>query len=511
MASLAVLKKTQSLESLESILDEARLSGKIIVHCHGVFDLLHVGHIRHLEEAKSLGDILVVTVTPDHYVNKGPHRPAFQAELRVEGIAALDAVDYVAVNRWPTAENAIKTIRPDIYVKGPDYGDTRPDLTGGIEREEAAVQAIGGRLEITNDVQFSSTSLLNRYVPLFPSDLNGWLTKFRERYSAADVIDYLERMKTLRVLVIGEAILDEYVYCHALGKSSKEPILAMQYRSKEIQAGGSLAIANHLAEFCDQVDLVSYLGTVQPHEKYIRRSLKPNVHPQFVYKTGSPTIVKRRFIEEYQFSKLFEVYEINDTELTERENAELCAMIDGKLSAYDLVIVADFGHGLMTGKAISVVSQQSPFLAVNTQVNAANTGFHTISKYPKADYVSIHETEIRLDQRDSHGSINDIVRRLSGRLHCSTVMVTQGKRGTVLYQKDKGAFETPSLTTKVVDRIGAGDALFALTSPCVALEAPSDIVGLIGNLAAAQSVMTIGNTRSVDAVQLRRGVESLLK
>ncbi|MGB0908723.1 MAG: PfkB family carbohydrate kinase [Nitrospirales bacterium] len=511
MASLAVCKKSQSLEDLESTLQEARDEGKTIVHCHGVFDLLHVGHIRHLEEAKALGDVLVVTVTPDCYVNKGPHRPAFQEDLRVEGIAALDAVDYVTVNRWETAENAIKSLRPDIYVKGPDYKSGRPDLTGGIERETAAVQSIGGRLETTNDVQFSSTSLLNRYVPMFPSDLNGWLTNFRERYTAANVINYLERMKSLRVLVLGEAILDEYVYCHALGKSSKEPILAMQYQSKEIHAGGSLAIANHLAECCDHVDLVSYLGTVQPQENFIRRHLKPNIHPHFIYKTGSPTIVKRRFIEEYQFSKLFEVYEMNDADLTSRENAELCERLDGTLASYDVVIAADFGHGLMTKAAIDLVGTQSPFLAVNTQINAANNGFHTISKYSRADYVSIHETEIRLDQRDSHGDMNDIIKRLSTGLGCPSVMVTQGKRGTLLYQQDQGFFESPSLATKVVDRIGAGDALFALTAPCVAMGAPPDIVGLIGNLAGAQSVMTVGNSRSVDAVQLRRGVESLLK
>jgi len=511
MGSVAVFQKTQSLEDLESLLQEARRNGQTIVHCHGVFDLLHVGHIRHLEEAKSLGDVLVVTVTPDCYVNKGPHRPAFQQDLRVEGIAALDAVDYVAVNRWETAENAIKALKPDIYVKGPDYKPDRPDLTGGIARETAAVEAIGGRLEITDDVQFSSTSLLNRYVPLFPSDLNGWLTKFRERYTAQDIIRYLDRMRDLRVLVIGEAILDEYVYCHALGKSSKEPILAMQYTSKELHAGGSLAIANHLADFCDHVELVSYLGTVQPQEKFIRRNLKPNVLPRFVYKTGSPTIVKRRFIEEYQFSKILEVYEMNDADLTSRENTEFCEMLDGKLSDYDVVVVADFGHGLLTKAAIDVVGKQAPFLAVNTQINAANNGFHTISKYPRADYVSIHETEIRLDQRDSQGNLNDIVERLSDGLGCPSVMVTQGKRGTLLYQQDQGFFESPSLAAKVVDRIGAGDALFALTAPCVAMGAPPDVVGLIGNLAGAQSVMTVGNSASIDRVQLVRSVESLLK
>ncbi|GJL49428.1 PfkB family carbohydrate kinase [Candidatus Nitrospira salsa] len=511
MASVAILKKTQSLEDLELLLRDARAQGKTIVHCHGVFDLLHVGHIRHIEEAKALGDVLIVTVTPDRYVNKGPHRPAFQQDLRVEGIAALDAVDYVAINRWETAENAIKALKPDIYVKGPDYSQGRPDLTGGLAREESAVQSVGGRLETTNDVQFSSTSLLNRYVPLFPSDLNGWLTKFREKYTAGDIIEYLERLRSLRVLVIGEAIIDEYVYCQALGKSSKEPILAMQYISKEKQLGGSLAIANHLASFCDQVELVTSLGTIQPHEKYIRQNLKSNIIPSFVFKSGSPTIVKRRFIEEYQFAKLLEVYEMNDAALTQREDDELCGTLATKLVNCDVAIVADFGHGLLSPSAVQLAGKQAPFLAVNTQVNAANVGFHTISKYNRADYISIQEKEIRMDQRDARGDLKPMIEGLSKDLNCPSVMVTQGKKGTMLYHQDDGYFESPSLAVKVVDRIGAGDALFALTAPCVATGVPSDAVGLIGNLAGAQAAMIVGNSASLDRVQLVRSIESLLK
>ena len=511
MGSVAVFKKTQALEELSVVLRDERCQGKKIVHCHGVFDLLHVGHIRHLEEAKALGDVLVVTVTPDCYVNKGPHRPAFQQDLRVEGIAALDAVDYVAVNRWETAENAIKILKPDVYVKGPDYEKGRPDLTGGLAREEAAVESVGGRLETTNDVQFSSTSLLNRYVPLFPADLNGWLAKFRERYSAANIVEYLDRLCSLRVVVIGEAIIDEYVYCNALGKSSKEPILAMQFDSKEKHLGGSLAIANHLAGFCDQVELVSYLGTIQPHEQFIRENLKPNITPNFVYKSGSSTIVKRRFIEQYQFSKLFEVYEMNDTPLIEREEAQLCDVLKEKLANCDVAIVADFGHGLLSSSVIHLVGERAPFLAINTQINAANLGFHTVSKYQKADYISIQEKEIRVDRRDARGNLKPMVEALSKDLNCPSVMVTQGNKGTLLYQQEEGFVESPSLATNVVDRIGAGDALYALTAPCVAVGIPSDVVGLIGNLAGAQAVMTVGNSRSVDRVQLQRSVESLLK
>ena len=122
-------------------------NNKKVVHCHGVFDLIHIGHIRHLQQARRLGDVLVVTMTPDRYVNKGPHRPAFGQDLRAEGVAALDCVDYVALNEWPTAVEAIQLLKPDIYVKGSEYGNPEGDLTGNIVPEEAAVKATGGRSE----------------------------------------------------------------------------------------------------------------------------------------------------------------------------------------------------------------------------------------------------------------------------------------------------------------------------------------------------------------------------
>src|SRR3990167_3321379 len=110
-----------------------------IVQCHGVFDLLHIGHIKHLQSAKKYGDILIVTLTPDHYVNKGPGRPRFTAALRAEAIAALDCVDYVVINKWPTAIEAIQHIKPAVYVKGSEYQESE-DITGKIFEEIEAVK-----------------------------------------------------------------------------------------------------------------------------------------------------------------------------------------------------------------------------------------------------------------------------------------------------------------------------------------------------------------------------------
>ena len=129
--------KIYSIRELVQIIESQR--HKKIVLCHGVFDLLHIGHIKYFETAKTAGDILIVTVTPDRYVNKGPNRPAFPEQLRCEAIAALAVVDYVALNEWSTAVETIRLLKPDIYAKGSEYKKSENDLTGMIVEEELSL------------------------------------------------------------------------------------------------------------------------------------------------------------------------------------------------------------------------------------------------------------------------------------------------------------------------------------------------------------------------------------
>mgnify|MGYP001415788284 CR=1 FL=1 len=156
--------KITSIDNLKKIITKLKLKRKKIVLCHGVFDLLHIGHIKHFNEAKNLGDVLVVTLTPDMYVNKGPKRPMFNEKLRVEAVAALDVVDYVVLNSSPTAINVIKKIKPNIYCKGPDYKNHKNDISGQIKNEANTVKKTGGKIIYTGDITFSSTSLINQYV-----------------------------------------------------------------------------------------------------------------------------------------------------------------------------------------------------------------------------------------------------------------------------------------------------------------------------------------------------------
>jgi rfaE bifunctional protein kinase chain/domain/rfaE bifunctional protein nucleotidyltransferase chain/domain len=509
-SSLRDAGKVVELDALGVTVAALKCDGKRIVLAHGVFDLLHVGHIRHLQEAKSLGDVLVVTLTEDVRVNKGPGRPAFGEKLRAEALAALAAVDYVAISRYPTAVPVIGTIKPDLYVKGPDYKDAARDVTGGISEEEAAVVAAGGALYITEDMTFSSSTLINKYFPAYPNDVQEYLAEFKARHSGTEVIAALERLRTMNVVVAGEAIIDEYVYCDQMGKSAKEPVLAMRYARTETYAGGALAVANHLAEFCQSVELITYLGDSDANEKFVRSNLKPNVRANFVYKTNSPTIVKRRYVEKTLGSKLFEVYVINDEPLAGNDERDLCALIEARIGRADAIISSDFGHGLLTNKAKDILCDSGRFLAVNTQINAANIRFHAISNYPRADYVCVNEGELRLDARNRHAEIAQLVADLASKLRCDRFLVTQGSAGVSYFDHGTG-YRSPALATTVLDRIGSGDAVLALTSTCVASGMPPDMVAFIANVIGAQAVQIMGNASSIERIPTLKFIDTLLK
>lgn len=508
-ATAASPRKIVALAELARITEQARSAGRRIVHCHGVFDLLHVGHIRHLERARELGDLLVVTITPDELVNKGPHRPAFGQMLRAEALAALGCVDHVAINQWPSAVETLALLRPHFYAKGADYRD-QVDHTGGIARERAAVEAAGGQLVFTDELSFSSSTLLNRHFSPFPVAVADYLRGFRSRHSVEDALSLLQNAADLRVLVIGETIIDEYQYCSAIGKSAKDPTLVVKKLSEERFAGGILAVCNHVANFVDRVGLVTFLGAEASQEDFVRAHLPDRVEKILLRQRDGNTIVKRRFVDQYFFAKLFEVYEFNDS-LHEGDDELLCAALEEALPRYDVVVVFDFGHGMMTERAIDLVCSKARFLAVNTQSNAGNLGYNTISRYPRADYVCIAEHELRLEARNRSGDLKSLVATVARVMRCPRVVCTRGANGALCYAEGEGFVEVPALATKVVDRLGAGDAFLSLTALCAAQGAPQELLGFIGNAVGAQAVATVAHRTSVERAGLFKHIEALLK
>lgn len=503
--------KVKDLDELAEILGRLRQQGKTIVLCHGVFDLIHPGHIRHFEAAKREGAVLVVTVTQDGFVNKGPGRPVFNQRLRAESLAALQAVDFVAINRWPSAVETIGLLKPHVYVKGGEYAAPESDVTGMILQEEAAVKAVGGRIHFTNEITFSSTELLNTHFDVYPDDAQAFLKSFRQRYSAGDVIRQLDALRRLKVLVIGETIIDEYHYCQAMGKSPKELLVTTKYLREEVFAGGVLACANHVAGFCEDVHLVTCLGSKNSHEEFVRSHLKPNVTAQFFHRDDSSTIVKRRYLDHAFLTKMFEVCFLDDSAIPPHIERDICAYLKSVVADYDLVLVADYGHGLIGANTIALLCSEARFLAVNTQTNSANAGYNLITKYPHADFICIDEPEMRLACHDRVRDLRHLIAETASKLGSRRVVVTRGHLGSMSYAVEDGFSEIPVFSSKIVDRVGAGDAYLSVAAPCVASGMSMDLVGFVGNAVGALAVRIVGNRSAIEAVPLYKFITALLK
>ena len=504
--------KVRTIDEIAAIVAQLRDDGKTVVQAHGTFDLLHLGHVRHLEAARALGDVLIVTITADRFVNKGPGRPVFGETLRAEMLANLQHVDWVAINDSPDAVSTLELIGPSIYVKGQDYQDPQGDVTGKILLERAAVESRGGAIHFTEEITFSSTELINRHFNVFEPHVRDHLSGLRADDGLAGLIDLIDSVRDYRVVLVGDAIIDEYQYVLPIGKPPKESIIAARFQDHEIFAGGVFAAANHVASFCAEVDVITSLGAGDPHEELIRKSLKPNVRLHAIGRPGVPTTLKRRFVDPSYMRKLFEVYVMDDEPLTRDLQDELDGLIRDLAPRSDLVIATDFGHGLIGPTTVETLLDTAPFLAVNTQSNSANMGYNLITKYPRADYVCIDAPEARLAMTDRVSKIGDIAHRLAdGRIDCSRLIITHGKHGCVSYERGGIVHTVPAVARRVVDTVGAGDAFLAVTAPLVAAGGAMEKVAFVGNVAGALKVEIVGHRNSIEKAALIKGITGLLK
>lgn len=450
-----------------------------VVLAHGCFDVLHIGHKRHLEEARSLGDRLVVSITSDELVNKGPGRPIFTATERKEMLLALDCVDDVIVCDGPTAKASIEQIKPAVYVKGIDYeNSTNPHHADDIK----AVEALGGRVHITRTAKWSSSRIVN--AERLDGDAVAYLDRVRGRGWLVDIRRAFDRADALNVLFVGETIIDEYRYVQALAKPSKEFILAtVEAREPESFLGGVVAASLHAEWKNTKVCTVA-----QP-------------------------IKKTRYVDADFGRKLFEVYSKQRIELSGPEGeAFQIKVIDGVRDA-DVIVVLDFGHGLI-GKAERTILERAKFLAVNAQTNAGNHGFNPVSKYWQPHLVCVDEPEMRLATGTQYGPDNQplwmLAQYLSGHIGCRKIIMTRGRNGAIYYDQDASGGAIPVFGTRAVDTMGAGDAFLAVTAPLVAAGLDLEAAAFVGNVAGAIKTDIVGHRRHVGRQEIIQTVEALL-
>ena len=502
--------KIYTFDSIQGELKKFRKSGKTIALCHGVFDLLHPGHLTHFEEASKIADILVVSLTSDRYVNKGPGRPLFDEKMRAQSLNVIELIDFIVISDQPTAIEVLNSIKPDYYVKGPDYLDAKNDVTGMISREKEIVESFGGKILFTKGFTSSSSTIINEHYSKLDSVVQDWIKSFKSTHGLKAIVECIDSISKLKTLVIGETIIDRYTYCSPLAKSSKDPLLAFQIKKSETFPGGVLAIANNCASWASKVRVNTFVSSRDQLFNSISSNINLGIDLDIIEVIDRPTILKHRYVDEASNVRVFEYYDFNEASLPLSKIEIQKNGISSCYTDFDLLIAADYGHGYFSKELISFIENLQIFFSVNAQSNAGNRGYNTISKFSRANLITFNGGELQLELRDRNPNYFKIVPEIMKNKNSTHAIVTLGGDGLIVFNS-KGEFEkVPAFAQKLVDKVGAGDAVFAISSLLAKVDAPLKVIGFLANLVASHEVSQLGHQKSLSIPDLIKHSKAML-
>ena len=477
---------------------------------HGVFDLIHLGHLYYFQEAKSYGDILIVSVTSDRYVKKGLNKPYFKQNERLSFLNHLSLVDYVFCNDKKDVSDLILHTSPDFYVKGPDYKKKNGDEAGNLSVELNAINKVNGKFITTSNIQFSSTNLINRGLIYKNSKENNWLDEIKKESQKKNLIKefntVLNKVRNQKILIIGEIIFDEYNFVEPLGKPSKENILSVNFKKKELYFGGSIPVVKNLSSICKNLTVLSVYNKKSNFDKIKKFFLKDKIKLKLFKKNDFKDIYKSRYLNYKSTSKIFEVYNFLNKDFFDYK---IYKYLEKNLKLFDKVIVCDFGHGLINQKIAELLSKKSKFLCANIQTNSGNRGFNLFTKYKKLDFLSLDEPELRLGLKDNFSNINNLINKLSKK-HYKNIMITRGVDG-LNFKNSRNFNYIPALSLNPVDTIGAGDSAFSYSSAFINNTQNSTLISLVAAISGAIKVQILGHKEPVNSDDVFKTLRSLLK
>jgi bifunctional ADP-heptose synthase (sugar kinase/adenylyltransferase) len=387
-------------------------------------------------------------------------------------------------------------------------------VTGNIADDLATVERLGGEVHYLGSVVFSSTKLINNFFDHLAAPAKTFCKELSQSCSPEDFKKAVESFSSLKVLLIGDIIFDRYSNVKMQGLTSKNRIISGRFLNEETQSGGALAIYRHLKQFCDHVKFIGITGT----EPWVGESLQTLIEPEDDWTVRDPeftTIVKQRYVEPYitgkELTKLFAVNYIDNVAPKPATQAALSGKIAERIAEFDLVVVADFGHGVMQKEQRLLVQEMAPFLCLNCQTNSNNHGFNIISRqYERADMFTLDEQELLLSCARRPIEFMQELDGLRQSFSAEYAWLTRGAVETIgLRNNQKPSLCMPFETT-VIDTVGAGDAFFATASLAAARRLPLDLATFMGQLAGAQAVQIIGNHQPISKQVLLKGGMTLL-
>lgn len=485
-------RKIKTREELREIIGP-RPRPKTVIMCHGTFDLVHPGHLRHLMYARSKGDILIASLTTDAHISKANYRPFVPQLLRAMNLAALEVVDYVLIDERPTPLANLAYLQPDYFAKGYEY------TAGGVhprtQEEMDVLASYGGEIIFTpGDVIFSSSRFIDEAPPKIGLEKLLVLME-SERVTFDRLRDAIERCRGLRVHVLGDTIVDAYIYCTPLGSStSKTPTLSVRLDDQINFAGGAAVVSRHLRAAGAEVTFSTVLGD-DAHRDFVLREMEAHgIGCLPVIDPTRPTTEKAAYIADGY--RLLKVDRVDNRPISEKIVAQFKAALEA--SDVDAYVFSDFRHGIFSRGTIPELAaslRPGPLKVADSQV-ASRWG--NILDFHGFDLITPNEKEARFSLADQDSVIRPLALELYRRAGCKTLILKMGERGIITYRAasdDVRAFFTvDTFVDKLVDAVGAGDALLAYATLTMRATGSPVIASIIASMAAAVACEHDGNT-----------------
>lgn len=482
--------KIKTVDELCRIIGPRPRQSKVIM-CHGTFDVVHPGHVRHLLYAKSKGDVLVVSITCDAHIAKANVRPYVPEHLRAVNLAAFEMVDYVIVDREPTPLTNLRLIQPDYFAKGYEYMD------GGIhpktQEEIAVLESYGGEVLFTpGDIVYSSSHLIELAPPNIAADKLLALME-GERITFSDLRDTLLKFAGLRVHVLGDTIVDSYTRCSMIGGQTKTPTLSVRFEEREDFSGGAAVVAKHLCAAGGRVTFSTVLGNDTLKNQVLKDLNDHGIRClPIIDSTRSTTNKNAIVVGEY---RLLKIDTVDNRSISDKILRQLADQI--MHTEADAVVFSDFRHGIFNRHTIPELIAAIPpkvFRVADSQV-ASRWG--NILDFKGFDLITPNEREARFALGDQDSVVRPLGTELYRRAECRTLMLKLGDRGMITFrdatEETGGFFVVDSFADRAVDPVGAGDALLAYATLAMVATGNVAIASILGSFAAGIECERDGN------------------
>ena len=488
-----VSHKVKTADEIAEILGPLPRTRKAIM-CHGTFDIVHPGHVRHLLYAKSKSDILIASLTADEHIFKANFRPFVPQELRAFNLAALECVDYVVIDNDPTPLKNISIIKPDYFAKGFEYikGTINPKTL----EEKNLVESYGGEILFTpGDIVYSSSNIIETEPPKIATEKLMALL-LAEGISVQDIRNAIGTFSNVKVHVIGDTIVDSWTHCSLIGGMTKTPTMSVRYEKKIDFVGGAGIVAKHLKSAGAHVTFSTILGEDLLADFVINDLKAAGVEINVITDKTRPTTNKNAIVAGGY--NLLKVDTVDNRSISEKILKKLAQQISE--TAADIVVFSDFRHGVFNRDTIATLTESIPAGSFKVADSQVASRWGNILEFRNFDLITPNEREARFALGDQDSVVRPLGLELYNRAHCKVLMLKLGERGLMCFRNNPKAledvrafFSLDSFVDHVVDAVGTGDALLAYAALAQYKTGNSVIAAVLGSFSAAVECEQQGN------------------